>query len=543
MRPFILTLLLVAPLAADAPPGIEARALWDGWADTRFVTTSAPCLKPADLQEQLRALAAKHAGTLKLEQVGRSFHDRPISMLTLGRGPRKVMLWSQMHGDEPSATPALLDVADFLLSRPDDPVARRILDGSTLYLVPMLNPDGSESYERRNGQGIDINRDALSLATPEGQLLKALRDRLQPELGFNLHDQNRRTAVGDSGQLASIAVLGVAGDAALTMTPGRARAIRAAAAITRTLHEFIPGAIARYDEDWSPRAFGDNLTAWGTPVVLIESGAVPAGMAFHDLTRLNFVALLATLHDLVADDLAGHDPALYERLPRNQAGAWADRIAHGALVWHPRATAPTRADLAFDIRRSDQELAGCAAPRPVSALVEVGDARFLGGQRIDLAGAEIAPPLVASADASAPWLDDAALARLARLGVGTLRLHGEPSPAVLRALEAGRRGGTVSLVRVGADAPRAWLDLREAPRAPASRRLGDLADALAGPAWREVARGLDDGALVARLTTGARFLPGAPASFLVLRRAPGGNLTTTTVERVVLDGVEPGAQP
>ncbi|MCM2256330.1 MAG: hypothetical protein NDJ94_11740 [Vicinamibacteria bacterium] len=543
MRLLVLTLLLVAPLAADAPPGADPRALWEGWADTRFVTTSAPCLKPADLQEQLRALAAKHAGALKLEEVGRSFQGRPISMLTVGRGPRKVMLWSQMHGDEPSATPALLDLADFLLSRQDDPVARRILDGSTLYLVPMLNPDGSETYERRNGQGIDINRDALNLATPEGQLLKALRDRLQPDLGFNLHDQNRRTAVGDSGQLASIAVLGVAGDQALTMTPGRARAIRACAAISRTLHEFIPGAIARYDEDWSPRAFGDNLTAWGTPVVLIESGAVPAGMAFHDLTRLNFVALLATLHDLVADDLAGHDAAIYERLPRNQTGAWADRIAHGALVWHPRAGAPTRADLAFDIRRSDRERAGCAAPRPVSTLVEVGDARFLGGQRLDLAGAEIAPPLVASADAAAAWLDEAALARLARLGVGTLRLHGEPSLAVLRALDAGRRGGTVALVRVGADAPRAWLDLREAPRAPASRTLGDLADALGGPAWREAARGLDDGALVARLTTGARFLPGTPASFMVLRRAPGGDLTTTTVERIVLDGLEPGVQP
>jgi hypothetical protein len=551
LRPIPSALLLSVALAlapraaADAPPSPDPRALWEGWADSRFVTTSAPCLKPADLQELLRALAAKHGDGLRLEEVGRSFQGRPISMLTLGRGPRRVMLWSQMHGDEPSATPALLDLADHLLSisRRDDPVARRILDGATLFLVPMLNPDGSEVYERRNAQGIDINRDALSLATPEGQLLKALRDRLQPELGFNLHDQNRRTAVGDTGKLASLALLGVAGDAAGTMTPGRARAQRASAAIVQALAPFVPGAIARYDEDWSPRAFGDNITAWGTPVVLIESGAVPPGMAFHDLTRLNFVALFATLHDLVADDLAGHDPALYTALPRNQGGAWADRIAMGALAWHPGATAATRADLAWDVRRSDRELAGCAPPRPFSVTVEVGDARFLGGERLDLAGAELMPPLLASVDAAAPWLDEAVLDRLGALGLGTLRLHGTPTDAVRRALEAGRRAGRPALVPARADAPRALLELAGPPREPAARTLGDLADALAGPAWRETLRGDSDGALVGRLTTGARFLPGTPASFLVLRRAAGAGLAAATVERIVLDGLEPGVQP
>ena len=43
-------------------------------------------------------------------------------------------------------------------------------------------------------------------------MLKAVRDRFQPELGFNLHDQNRRTTVGDTGVLATISLLAVAGD-------------------------------------------------------------------------------------------------------------------------------------------------------------------------------------------------------------------------------------------------------------------------------------------------------------------------------------------
>ena len=140
--------------------------------------------------------------------------------MTLGSGPRRILLWSQMHGDEPSATPALLDLADTLLAS-DEPERRAILERSTLLIVPMLNPDGAERYARRNAQAIDINRDALHLSTPEGRLLKAVRDRFQPELGFNLHDQNRRTTVGDTGVLATISLLAVSGDREGTVTPGR----------------------------------------------------------------------------------------------------------------------------------------------------------------------------------------------------------------------------------------------------------------------------------------------------------------------------------
>ena len=58
--------------------------------------------------------------------------------------------------------------------------SQRILSSLTLYVVPMLNPDGAERFQRRNAQGIDINRDALSLQTPEGQAAEAAARPLQP---------------------------------------------------------------------------------------------------------------------------------------------------------------------------------------------------------------------------------------------------------------------------------------------------------------------------------------------------------------------------
>ena len=93
-------------------------------------------------------------------------------------------LWSQMHGNEPTATQAIFDILNFLNS-PDFKVEKQeILSNLTLHFLPMLNPDGAELYQRRNTLGIDINRDALRLQSPEGRTLKRVRDSLEADFGL-----------------------------------------------------------------------------------------------------------------------------------------------------------------------------------------------------------------------------------------------------------------------------------------------------------------------------------------------------------------------
>ena len=532
------------PLVLAAAVSLSPQALWDVWPSARFVSTAAPCLRPVELVERLEALEAKHRGRLRLEEAGRSFEGRPIHLLTLGTGPRKVLLWARMHGDEPSATPALLDLADHLLSRRDDPAARRILGGTTLLMVPMLNPDGSERYERRNAQGIDVNRDALSLATPEGRLLKALRDRHRPELGFNLHDQNRHTTVGHTGRLATIALLGVAGDARGTLTPGRRRARRACAALAAALAPLVPegGGVSRYDEDWSPRAFGDNLTKWGTPVVLVESGGMPPGFGHAELTRLNFVGLLAVLDAFAGDDLAGYREEAYERLKRNTRGVRADVIVRGGRV-HLPGREPFGADLAFDVLVPDRVRAGCAgASGRGSRLLEVGDARLLkAGRSVDAAGAVIVPGLAARVHglAARGWLDGEALEAMARQGVVAVRWEVAPADLPEAQRVAGElEGESRPLVRAAAsggnDSAGGGLEVSVAPRAGGAPSLAAAIRALSGrdvgPWSAETVADILDGG-------GRAFAPEAPASFLVLR--PAGDTTDPlgmAVEAVWIEG-------
>jgi hypothetical protein len=399
-------------------------SLYKAWPEVRFVSTAAACLRHAKLLQYLQVLASRYPDNIRLEDIGHSFLGRPIQMLTLGSGQKKILLWSQMHGDEPSATPALLDVADYILQRADQPAARAILQNFTLLMIPMLNPDGAEVYQRRNAQGIDINRDALHLATPEGALLKRIRDEHEPMLGFNLHDQDRRKAVGLTGHVANIALLAVSGDAQHTVTSGRLRTKRANAAIVEALTPFIPGGISRYDEDWSPRAFGDNITAWGTPVILIESGGRPKDREVSELTRLNFVAILTVLDGLARDDLAAYDTQVYENLPFNREESWSDVIIKGAYVQQPGTFRAFRADLAFDWLQSDRQAAGCCDdPLVTSQIVLVGDALTHGaGTIIEADGSLLLAPFKVGVRglSEQQWLNKQNLAMLAGLGVGTI---------------------------------------------------------------------------------------------------------------------------
>ena len=76
-------------------------------------------------------------------------------------------MWSQMHGDEPTATSALIDMFAFLQKNRDKKWVKKFEETLTIRAVPMLNPDGSELFQRRNLQGIDINRDAQICKRPK----------------------------------------------------------------------------------------------------------------------------------------------------------------------------------------------------------------------------------------------------------------------------------------------------------------------------------------------------------------------------------------
>lgn len=326
LTPFLL-LALSFNMVAQTPD--EFAEIWEKEHTSRILPSN---VRHRDLKVYLDEL--KKIGVNVIE-VGRSVSSREIYQAEFGKGPLKVFLWSQMHGDEPTATSAVIDLLNILQKNRDKDWVKRIESAMTLRIVPMLNPDGSEQYIRRNMQGLDINRDALNLKSPEAQFLKKLRDDWSPNIGFNLHNQNALTTVGQTNKQAAISFLVVYGDAAKTTSEGHERNKRLTSAMYKAIEGYIPGHIGRYGDEFTPTAFGDNFSAWGTPVILIETGALE-GSSEMVLVKMNFIAIASALKSLADGSEKNFNPAVYEQIPNNTSGRLMNFVFRNASIIKPK---------------------------------------------------------------------------------------------------------------------------------------------------------------------------------------------------------------
>ena len=294
-------------------------------------------------------------GKLAVAGVGQSMQGRELRTVTFGTGPTKVFIWSQMHGDEATATMALADIFAFLVSTEPSALRDRIRTDLTVTFLPMLNPDGAEVFQRENASGIDINRDVRRMSSPEARTLKAVRDKINPDFGFNLHDQNARTRVGE-GLPAAIALLPPAADLPKSYGPVRTRARLVAAWLATDFNNAIAGRIAKYDDTFNARAFGDLMQAWGTSTVLIESGALPNDPQKQKLRTYNAAAILGVLESIATKSYERADPRAYESLPFNRGGAY-DLLIMGASIVIP-GVGTSRNDVAINFDDSVARLGG-----------------------------------------------------------------------------------------------------------------------------------------------------------------------------------------
>ncbi|WP_224334886.1 M14 family zinc carboxypeptidase [Haloprofundus halobius] len=103
------------------------------------------------LAAKLRALDER-SPLVALRRIGRSAgRDDPLWEFRIGRGETNVHLVTQLHGDEPAGTEAILTVLRELV---DDPERHAdVLNELTLTVVPRANPDGAMFARDDDGDG------------------------------------------------------------------------------------------------------------------------------------------------------------------------------------------------------------------------------------------------------------------------------------------------------------------------------------------------------------------------------------------------------
>ena len=266
-------------------------------------------------------------------QIGQTTESKPIHEVRFGVGPIPVIAWSQMHGDEATATMALADIFRFLtLDTAEYRLIREKLHQKiSIYVIPRLNADGAERWTRETALGIDMNRDAQAQNSVEAQLLSSWADSIKPLFAFNLHDQNRLYSVGNSAHQTHIAFLATAGDEAGTWTPSRTRAAQLANRLTRFTQKYVPNKVAKWNDEFNARAFGDTFQSRGYGLLLLESGGAGWDLEKQSLRRMNAAILLDALVSIADESYLNEPRDLYTNLATNERQLFDIKIIQAPL--------------------------------------------------------------------------------------------------------------------------------------------------------------------------------------------------------------------
>lgn len=132
--------------------------------------------------------ASQTSKFLEARIVGESVEGNPLIVVkTKGKNqsePLKILIFAQQHGNEQSGKEATLILIRDLANH----VHNDWLKAMEIWIVPQVNPDGGRRNERRNGSGVDLNRDHLLHEAPETRAIHSLFREFEPHVTIDIHE-------------------------------------------------------------------------------------------------------------------------------------------------------------------------------------------------------------------------------------------------------------------------------------------------------------------------------------------------------------------
>jgi hypothetical protein len=144
----------------------------------------------AELLEYVKQIDAS-SPKISMEIMAVSHGGKQVPALTITDGVKngqkkklKVLIFAQQHGNEPSGKEGAL----LLLKGFAEGTLTDLLKNIDLTLVPQMNPDGADKDLRRNGAGMDLNRNHMIMTEPEVIGLHALYERIDHDVTLDVHE-------------------------------------------------------------------------------------------------------------------------------------------------------------------------------------------------------------------------------------------------------------------------------------------------------------------------------------------------------------------
>lgn len=158
----------------------------------------------ATLTADLQQIAADHASIVRLVSIGQTVQGRELWFVKLTDNPDVeenepgFTYISSMHGNEVVGKELLYNLIDYMTDNyGTDPRVTNLVDTTEIWIMPSMNPDGTELGQRWNANGVDLNRDFPDQFTdpinsgtgraPETAAIMAWRKQHSSTLSLNMH--------------------------------------------------------------------------------------------------------------------------------------------------------------------------------------------------------------------------------------------------------------------------------------------------------------------------------------------------------------------
>ncbi|QSS97022.1 M14 family zinc carboxypeptidase [Psychroflexus sp. ALD_RP9] len=274
-------------------------------------------------EEKIHELNHELSHHLSIKNEGNSVESRIITSFNLGDGPIKILVWSQMHGNESTSTKAIYDFLSWvkLNLNTSNKVLVELLQQVTLKIIPILNPDGAFKYTRFNANNVDLNRDAKLQSQPETQVLFSIVESFQPHLCLNMHGQRTIFSAGLNPVPATLSFLSASSTKDRSVNETRLKSMAIINGVNDLLQNFLPEQVGRYNDAFNMNCTGDYLHSTGIPTVLFESGHFADDYEREIVRKYTFLSLFKALELGTAFiEKETHIEALddYNKIPENQ---------------------------------------------------------------------------------------------------------------------------------------------------------------------------------------------------------------------------------